>query len=112
MMVEGTARSGIGEVVVSVIKPGDKVLIPIIGRFGHLLSEIANRVGATVKTIDVEWGEVCPPELVEKAIKEFQPKLLATVQGDTSTTMNQPLAEFGEICVSSFVSVLCEIDSI
>ncbi|NVC93299.1 alanine--glyoxylate aminotransferase family protein [Vibrio natriegens] len=108
MLVDGTARSGIEAVLVSVIKPGDKVLIPIIGRFGHLLSEIANRVGATVKTIDVEWGEVCPPELVEKAIKEFQPKLLATVQGDTSTTMNQPLAEFGEICQRHGVLFYCD----
>ncbi|AEX21841.1 alanine--glyoxylate aminotransferase family protein [Vibrio sp. EJY3] len=108
MLVDGTARSGIEAVLVSVIKPGDKVLIPIIGRFGHLLSEIANRVGAKVKTIDVEWGEVCPPELVEKAIKEFQPKLLATVQGDTSTTMNQPLAEFGEICKRHGVLFYCD----
>jgi (S)-ureidoglycine-glyoxylate aminotransferase len=108
MLVDGTARSGIEAVLVSVIKPGDKVLIPIIGRFGHLLCEIANRVGAKVKTIDVEWGEVCPPELVEKAIKEFQPKLLATVQGDTSTTMNQPLAEFGEICKRHDVLFYCD----
>ncbi len=108
MLVDGTARSGIEAVLVSVIKPGDKVLIPIIGRFGHLLAEIATRVGAKVQTIDIEWGEVCPPELVEKAIKEFKPKLLATVQGDTSTTMNQPLAEFGEICQRHGVLFYCD----
>ncbi|MCE7628868.1 aminotransferase class V-fold PLP-dependent enzyme, partial [Vibrio fluvialis] len=90
MLVDGTARSGIEAVLVSVLQPGDKVLVPVIGRFGHLLCEIAQRVGAEVKTIDIEWGEVCPPEKVEAAIKAFQPKLLATVQGDTSTTMNQP----------------------
>lgn len=108
MLVDGTARSGIEAVLVSVLKPGDKVLIPVIGRFGHLLCEIANRVGAVVRTIDIEWGEVCPPELVEKAIKEFQPKLLATVQGDTSTTMNQPLAEIGEICNKHGVLFYCD----
>ncbi|GAM64343.1 serine-pyruvate aminotransferase [Vibrio ishigakensis] len=108
MLVDGTARSGIEAVLVSVLKPGDKVLIPVIGRFGHLLCEIANRVGAEVRTIDIEWGEVCPPELVEKAIKEFQPKLLATVQGDTSTTMNQPLAEIGEICNKHGVLFYCD----
>ncbi|GAM76127.1 serine-pyruvate aminotransferase [Vibrio ishigakensis] len=59
MLVDGTARSGIEAVLVSVLKPGDKVLIPVIGRFGHLLCEIANRVGAVVRTIDIEWGEVC-----------------------------------------------------
>jgi (S)-ureidoglycine-glyoxylate aminotransferase len=97
-LVDGTARAGIEAVLVSVLQPGDKVLIPVIGRFGHLLCEIAHRVGAAVQTIDIEWGQVCPPEKVEAAIREFQPKMLATVQGDTSTTMNQSLAEIGEIC--------------
>ena len=108
MLVDGTARAGIEAVLVSILQPGDKVLIPVIGRFGHLLCEIAQRVGAVVKTIDIEWGEVCSPELVEQAIKEFQPKLLATVQGDTSTTMNQPLAEIGEICQRHGVLFYCD----
>ena len=108
MLVDGTARSGIEAVLVSVLQPGDKVLIPVMGRFGHLLCEIAQRVGAVVKTIDIEWGEVCPPELVEEAIKTFRPKLLATVQGDTSTTMNQPLAEMGEICQRYDVLFYCD----
>ncbi len=108
MLVDGTARSGIEAVLVSILQPGDKVLIPVIGRFGHLLCEIAERVGAKVKTIDIEWGEVCPPEAIEKAIKEFQPKLLATVQGDTSTTMNQPLKEMGEICQRYDVLFYCD----
>ncbi|CAH0529245.1 pyridoxal-phosphate-dependent aminotransferase family protein [Vibrio hippocampi] len=108
MLVDGTARSGIEAVLVSVLKPGDKVLIPIIGRFGHLLCEIAERVGAVVRTIEIEWGEVCPAELVEKEIKAFGPKLLATVQGDTSTTMNQPLKEFGELCQKYDVLFYCD----
>ncbi|WP_264876421.1 pyridoxal-phosphate-dependent aminotransferase family protein [Vibrio agarivorans] len=108
MLVDGTARSGIEAVLVSVLEPGDKVLIPVIGRFGHLLCEIANRVGAQVKTIDIEWGEVCMPDQVEAAIKSFQPKLVATVQGDTSTTMNQPLAEIGEVCKKYGVLYYCD----
>ncbi|MDW6005393.1 pyridoxal-phosphate-dependent aminotransferase family protein [Vibrio mangrovi] len=107
-LIDGTARSGIEAVLVSVLQPGDKVLIPVIGRFGHLLCEIAQRIGAVIRTIDIEWGEVCPPEKVEAAIREFQPKMLATVQGDTSTTMNQPLAEFGEICQRYGVLFYCD----
>ncbi len=108
MLVDGTARSGIEAVLVSVLQPGDKVLVPVIGRFGHLLCEIAQRVGAVVNTIDIEWGEVCPAEKVEQAIKQFKPKLLATVQGDTSTTMNQPLKELGEICQRHGVLFYCD----
>jgi (S)-ureidoglycine---glyoxylate transaminase len=107
-LVDGTARAGIEAVLVSILQPGDRVLIPVIGRFGHLLCEIAQRVGAQVKTIDIEWGQVCSPEAVEKAIISFKPKLLATVQGDTSTTMNQPLAELGAICQRYGVLFYCD----
>lgn len=108
LLVDGTARSGIEAVLVSVLQPGDKVLIPVIGRFGHLLCEIAQRIGAKVQTIEVPWGEVCQPEQVEEAIKAFRPKLLATVQGDTSTTMNQPLKELGQLCQQYDVLFYCD----
>ena len=74
------------------------VLVPVFGRFGHLLCEIARRCRAEVHTIEVPWGEVFKPDQVEDAIKRVRPRLLLTVQGDTSTTMLQPLAELGEIC--------------
>lgn len=108
LLVDGTARSGIEAVLVSVLKPGDKILIPVIGRFGHLLCEIAQRVGAEIRTINVEWGHVCSAEQVEDEIKRFQPKLLATVQGDTSTTMNQPLKAIGEVCHRYGVLFYCD----
>ncbi|MBY5944561.1 pyridoxal-phosphate-dependent aminotransferase family protein [Photobacterium rosenbergii] len=108
LLIDGTARAGIEAVLVSILQPGDKVLIPVIGRFGHLLSEIAHRTGAKITTIDVEWGKVCDPQQVEDAIKRDKPKLVATVQGDTSTTMNQPLAEIGEICKRHGVLYYCD----
>jgi (S)-ureidoglycine-glyoxylate aminotransferase len=98
LLIDGTSRAGIEAVLISCIRPGDKVLIPVFGRFGHLLAEIAERAGAEVHTISKEWGQVFEPEEIEAAIKKIQPKLLAVVQGDTSTTMCQPLAELGAIC--------------
>lgn len=97
-LVDGTSRAGIEAALVSLIEPGDKVLVPVFGRFGLLLQEIAERCGADVVTRSIEWGEVFTPEAIEKAIEEEHPKVLAMVQGDTSTTMNQPLDEIGEIC--------------
>lgn len=95
MLVDGTSRAGIEAILVSAIRPGDKVLVPVFGRFGHLLCEIARRCRAEVHTIEVPWGEVFTPDQVEDAVKRIRPRLLLTVQGDTSTTMPQPLAELG-----------------
>lgn len=98
LLIDGTSRAGIEAILMSVIKPNDKVLVPVFGRFGLLLCEIAKRCRAEVHKIEVPWGEVFEPEQIEAAIKTIKPTLLLTVQGDTSTTMLQPLAEIGEIC--------------
>lgn len=98
MLIDGTSRAGIEAILLSSIRPGDKVLVPVFGRFGHLLCEIARRCRAEVHIIEVPWGEVFTPDMIEDAIKKVRPRLLLTVQGDTSTTMLQPLAELGDIC--------------
>lgn len=97
-LVDGTSRAGIEAAIASLVKPGERVLVPVFGRFGHLLAEIAERAMAEVHTIEVEWGQVVPASMIEEAIARVKPTLLALVQGDTSTTMNQPLDEVGEIC--------------
>ncbi|RKT31753.1 (S)-ureidoglycine-glyoxylate aminotransferase [Microbacterium sp. AG1240] len=98
VLVDGTSRAGIEAAMVSLVRPGDRVLVPIFGRFGHLLAEIAERAMAEVHTIEVPWGEVFPVSAVREAIERVKPHLLALVQGDTSTTMLQPLDEIGELC--------------
>ena len=108
MLIDGTSRAGIEAVLVSILRPGDKVLVPVMGRFGHLLTEISQRVGAEVHTIEVPWGEVFQPEQIEEAIKQIKPRVLAMVQGDTSTTMNQPLENIGEICQRHDVLFYCD----
>lgn len=98
LLVDGTSRAGIEAAIVSLVRPGDRVLVPVFGRFGHLLAEIAERAQAEVHTIETEWGQVFPASVIEEAIVRVKPTLLALVQGDTSTTMNQPLEDIGAIC--------------
>ena len=98
LLVDGTARAGIEAALVSLIEPGDKVLVPIFGRFGHLKVEIARRCGAEVRGVEIEWGKVFAPDELEREIKAFRPKLVALSHGDTSTTMAQPLEALGRLC--------------
>ena len=98
LLVDGTSRAGIEAALVSLLRPGDRVLVPVFGRFGHLLAEIAERAMAEVHTIETEWGQVFPTSVIEEAIVRVRPTLLALVHGDTSTTMAQPLEDIGEIC--------------
>jgi (S)-ureidoglycine---glyoxylate transaminase len=98
LLIDGTARAGIETCLASALAPGDKMLVPIFGRFGHLKVEIGRRIGADVAAIETEWGRVFAPEEIEAAIKRERPRMVAISHGDTSTTMLQPLAEIGALC--------------
>ena len=97
-MIDGSARAGIEAILVSLIEPGDKVLTPVFGRFGHLLREVSERCGADVVAIERDWGGVFSPDDIETALKKHSPKIVALVHGDTSTTMAQPLDDIGALC--------------
>ncbi|MCS5722448.1 alanine--glyoxylate aminotransferase family protein [Herbiconiux sp. CPCC 203407] len=98
LLIDGTSRAGIEAAIVSLVAPGDRVLVPIFGRFGHLLREIAERAGAEVHVIEREWGTVFTEAEIERAIVATKPALLAVVHGDTSTTVAQPLEGLGALC--------------
>ena len=98
LLIDGTARAAIEAALVSLIEPGDRVLVPVFGRFGHLKVEIAKRCGAEVAVLEAEWGTVFPDEVLEKAVKQHRPRLVAVSHGDTSTTMAQPLSHLGSVC--------------
>jgi (S)-ureidoglycine---glyoxylate transaminase len=97
VLVDGTSRAGIEAALVSLLAPGDRVLVPVFGRFGHLLREIAERCGAEVHVIEREWGTVFTASELEAAIARVKPAVVAIVHGDTSTTLAQPLDELGAI---------------
>ncbi len=93
--VDGTSRSGLEAVITSIVSPGDIVLVPIFGRFGHLFVELCERAGAKVHTIETEWGTVFEQAAIIDAINEIQPKVVALVHGETSTGRKQPLDKIG-----------------
>lgn len=96
--VDGTSRSGIEAVLSALIEPGETVLIPVYGRFGYLLQEIAERCGAEVIILEREWGTVFRPEEIIEAVKRHRPAVVAMVHGETSTGRIQPLEGIGAAC--------------
>ncbi len=97
-LVNGTARAGIEACLGSLVTSGDKVLVPMFGRFGHLLAEICQRVGGEIITMEREWGEVFTVDEIADAIRKHKPRVVAMVHGDTSTTTAQPLDGLGAVC--------------
>ncbi|GAJ28327.1 pyridoxal-phosphate-dependent aminotransferase family protein [Acidomonas methanolica] len=97
-LIDGTARAGIEAALASLIEPGARVLILRAGRFGMLLSEIAERLDADIRVIDVEWGQIATLGQIEAGLAAHRPAVFAAIHGDTSTTTAQPLDGVGALC--------------
>jgi len=96
--VSGSSRSGLEAVLASLIEDGDRVVVGNFGRFGDLFCEIGRRCGATVESIDVEWGRIVEPDAIRASLRRQPAKLVAIVHADTSTGILQPLEEIARVC--------------
>lgn len=83
--------------MVSLLEPGDRVVIGECGRFGLLMIEIAERCGADVVPVRAEWGRIIEPDAIAKALGAGRTRMVAMVHGETSTGVLQPLEEIARI---------------
>jgi (S)-ureidoglycine-glyoxylate aminotransferase len=95
--VSGTGRAGMEAALVSLLEPGDRVVVGECGRFGLLLIEIAERCGAEVVAVRGEWGRVLDPDAIAAALARGRTTLVAIVHGETSTGVLQPLEEIARL---------------
>jgi len=97
--VQGTGFSGMDACFGTLIEPGDKVIIAVLGFFGTRMCEMAERYGANIVRLDQEWGKAFDPETIGAALKANpDAKFLAIVHAETSTGTLQPLQEIGALC--------------
>ena len=95
--VSGTGSAGMETCFVNLVEPEDEVLVCVNGVFGTRMSDIVNRLGATLIRVDAEWGKTIDPEDVRKAVQGKNPKLIAVVHAETSTGVCQPLEDLANI---------------
>jgi alanine-glyoxylate transaminase/serine-glyoxylate transaminase/serine-pyruvate transaminase len=79
----GTA--GMEAALMNLLEPGDRAVVAVNGAFGGRMADMAGRAGATVVTVDHEWGAPVDPVRVAAALAEAPTKVLAFVHAETST---------------------------
>jgi alanine-glyoxylate transaminase/serine-glyoxylate transaminase/serine-pyruvate transaminase len=79
----GTA--GMEAAIMNLLEPGDRAVIAINGAFGGRMADMAGRAGATVVTVDHEWGKPVDVARCEAALAEAPTKVFAFVHAETST---------------------------
>jgi len=86
----GTA--GMEAAIMNLLEPGDRAVIAVNGAFGGRMADMAGRAGATVVTVDHDWGRPVDPARVEAALAEAPAKVLAFVHAETSTGVRSDAA--------------------
>jgi aspartate aminotransferase-like enzyme len=97
ILMPGSGRTALEAGAVSVIEPGDRVLVVGAGQFGILMREIMNRVGADFTEFPVEWGARLDLERLAHEAQRLRPKAITLVHNETSTGTTYPAAEVGAI---------------
>jgi aspartate aminotransferase-like enzyme len=97
IVMPGSGRTALEAGALSVIEPGDRVLVVGAGVFGLLMREIMNRVGADWTEFPVEWGGRLDLDRLAREAQRLRPKAITLVHNETSTGTTYPAAEVGKI---------------
>lgn len=96
--ISGTGSAGMEACVCNLIEPGDEMIVCVNGVFGGRMKDVAQRYGATVHTIEAEWGRGIDPQQVAEALKLHpRTKVFGIVHAETSTGEQQPLEEISQL---------------
>ena len=97
LVMSATGGGGMEATLVNLLEPGDQVVVGVNGLFGTRMCDIAERLGAEVTRVDVEWGRAVPAERMEAALAAKSPKLVAVVNAETSTGARTPLRNIARL---------------
>lgn len=111
LAISGTGSAGMEACVCNLIEPGDEMIVCVNGVFGGRMKDVAQRYGATVHTIEAEWGRGIDPQQVAEALKAHpNSKALGIVHAETSTGEHQPLDEISKLVHDA--GVLLVVDAV
>jgi alanine-glyoxylate transaminase/serine-glyoxylate transaminase/serine-pyruvate transaminase len=96
--VSGTGMAGMETCVVNLIEPGDRMVVCVNGVFGQRMTDVAQRAGAAVTTIERPMGEVFDLNPIREVLQKVRPKVLGIVHAETSTGAWQPMDGLGSLC--------------
>ncbi|MCS6283916.1 MAG: alanine--glyoxylate aminotransferase family protein [Nitrospira sp.] len=97
--VSGTGSAGMEAAIVNIVEPGDAVIVGVNGVFGIRLATVVERCGGKAIKLEVPWGQVIPPDMIETALRRSSPvKAVVLVHAETSTGAWQPLEPVGAMC--------------
>ncbi len=97
IQLPGGGMAGMQAAFTNLIEPGDTVVVAVGGYFAGRMVSIAERLGARVVKVEVEWGRAIAPDAIERVLRQEKVKAVAVVHGETSTGVEQPLEDISRM---------------
>src|SRR5437867_3638883 len=97
LVMPGSGRTALEAGALSVIEPGDRVLVVGAGVFGLMMREIMDRAGADATEFPIEWGARLDVDRLAREAERVRPKAITLVHNETSTGTTYPAAEVAKI---------------
>ncbi len=91
--------------------PGERVAVPVSGKFSERWAEIAAALGLEVRRGDFPWGEALTPEGVAGLVDDGTRGVLLT-HSETSTGVLNPLAEIAAALRAKHPELLIAADAV
>src|SRR4029450_4747383 len=97
IIMPGSGRTALEAGALSVIEPGDRVLVVGAGQFRLLMREITTPGGAAFTGFTVDLGARLDLERLAREAERLKPKAITLVHNETSTGSTYPAAAGGKI---------------
>jgi aspartate aminotransferase-like enzyme len=98
VIMSGEGMLALWSALKSCLVPGDRVLAVATGVFGYGIGEMAQSIGADVKTVGFSYDEsINDMARIEAAIAEFNPRMITAVHCETPSGILNPLEELGRL---------------
>ncbi len=108
VLLTASGTAGLEAVVQNVLSPGDRVVGVDAGVFGKRFIAVAEAFGASVRTIDVEWGRALEPDTLRRALREERAcRAVLLTHNETSTGVRHPIEELAEVVRRESDALLC-----
>jgi aspartate aminotransferase-like enzyme len=86
LLLTASGTGAMEAAVVNTLTPGDRVLAVTIGSFGDRFAMIAERFGAAVDRLSVEWGCPADPDQLSETLAQREPyRAVLLTHNETST---------------------------
>jgi len=98
ILYPGSGEAATHMAIGNVVKPGDKVIVLTNGFFGECINMAVEAFGGKPITVRESFGKAIDPERVRKvAAKEKDAKTIFVVHVETSSGVENPVREIGEV---------------